>query len=181
VLAEEGGVVFETDQYFYSRVGSNPLRYDYDADLLDAARRWNFERYKEAVLQEQSPIVVDRGNSLDIETHAYARFAHDRGYRVELKEPDSPWWQELRVLLKYKPITNPILEQWARQLGKLSRGTHRVPLSTIRHWMERWKWDVTIQDILNYRPRNVEEETLLQQYMQTQAEPLPDATDSRPT
>ena len=147
-LAGRDGVICETDEYFYTQVGDDPQRYDYQEDLMPAARRWNFQRFSQAVDEGRSPVIVDRGNSRNEESARYARYAIEHGYRVELKEPESEWWQEIRVLLKYKQITRPILYQWADELARLSRTTHRVPAKTIRHWMDHWKYDLTIDDIL---------------------------------
>ncbi|MBI3462891.1 MAG: AAA family ATPase [Planctomycetes bacterium] len=153
-LAGDTGVVCETDEYFYTQVGDDPTRYNYREDLLEAARSWNFERFRRAVDAGISPIVVDRGNSPCLESQRYARYAVERGYRVELKEPESAWWQEIRVLLKYKKITKVILYKWADRLARMNRSTHRVPASTIRRWMDRWRYDLTVEEILNYRPLN---------------------------
>lgn len=101
-LAGEQGIVCETDEYFYSQVGTDPGQYDYDDALLPAAREWNLARFRDAVLAGVSPIVVDRGNGLNRETREYATFAVARGYIGELAERDSSWWQEHRVLLKYQ-------------------------------------------------------------------------------
>ena len=149
-LAGESGVVCETDEYFYTHVGDDPRQYDYKTELLPLAQQWNFERFQQAIQDGKAPIVVDRGNSLNLESQRYAKSAVEHGYQVELKEPDSPWWQEIRVLLKYKRVTRTILHGWAKQLAKKSKSSHRVPESTIRHWMDNWKWDVTIEDILAY-------------------------------
>jgi len=151
-LAGDAGVVLETDQYFFTEVGEDPARFDYSNDLLPEARRWNFDRFRQAIEEGVSPIVVDRGNGLNPETQQYARYAVDHGYQVELREPDSEWWQEIRVLLKYKRVTKEILYQWADRLADLSRSTHRVPVATIRHWMDKWRYDLTVQDILEYQP-----------------------------
>jgi hypothetical protein len=150
-LAGEQGIVLETDQYFYAEVGDDPARYDYRAELLAAAREWNYQRFVAAIAAGQTPIVVDRGNGRNAETKRYARFAIDHGYRVELKEPDSAWWQEIRVLLKYKRVTREILYQWAETLAGKSRETHRVPVAIIRHWMDEWKHDLTVEDIIRHQ------------------------------
>lgn len=73
----------------------------YPVHLVPEARRWNMECFKRAVDTGVSPIVVDRGNGRNRESQEYARYAVERGYRIELKEPESEWWQEIRVLLKY--------------------------------------------------------------------------------
>ena len=144
------GIICETDEYFYKHVGDDPNVYTYDDNLMDAARAWNLARFKQAVDEGISPIVVDRGNSLSIESKDYAVYAIERGYRVELKEPESEWWQEIRVLLKYKNLTRPALYEWAERLAQMNQSTHRTSVRTIKRWMDNWRWDVTIQDILNY-------------------------------
>ena len=152
-VAGDRGVVLETDEYFYSQVGDDPDRYDFSKDLLPAARRWNFERFCNAVVSSVSPIVVDRGNGRNPETREYAQFAVDHDYDIELKEPKSDWWREIRGLLKRKRHNRECLHAWADKLAEISRDGHRVPASTIRAWMDGWKWDLTIDEILAYRPR----------------------------
>ena len=77
----------------------------------------------------------------------------DNGYEAELKEPESEWWQEIRVLLKYKQHTRPIRRQWAEILSKMSESTHRVRAAVIWRRMGKWKFDLTVDDILNYTPK----------------------------
>ncbi len=148
-LAGDEGVVLETDRFFCVTGPDGVESYVYHESRLDEAREWNFQRFVEAVTLGRSPIVVDRGNGLNEETRKYARFAFERGYQVELAEPDSPWWQEIRVLLKYRPTTWPVLEELAKQLYQRSRLTHRVPLERILKLMRDWRSDLTIEQILN--------------------------------
>jgi hypothetical protein len=151
-LAGDSGVVLETDQYFYTQVGDDPGVYDYSGELLPVARQWNFDRFCQAIAKNVSPIVVDRGNGLNAETQQYAAYAVEHGYQVHLAEPDSPWWQELRVLLKYKEyVEDTLFDQWADTLAEATRDSHRVPASTIRRWMARWRYDVTIEQILKLK------------------------------
>lgn len=149
-LAGEAGVVCETDEYFHTQVGEDPTKYDYRKERMEEARRWNFARFTKAVDAGITPVVVDRGNSLSVGSQIYARYAVEHGYVVELKEPESPWWQELRVLLKYKQYTRPVLYAWADRLVAMSRANHRVSVSTIRRRMDRWKSDLTVEDILAF-------------------------------
>jgi hypothetical protein len=150
-LAGTGGVVCETDEYFFTQVGDDPTQYSYREDLLPEARRWNLQRFKEAVDSGRTPIVVDRGNGRNLETQVYARYALEHGYKVEIREPDSPWWLEVKALLKRKHLTKPLLQDWAQRLSEQSQLTHRVPAAVISHWMDGWKHDLTVEDILNYR------------------------------
>ena len=149
-LAGATGVVCETDEFFHTHVGEQADKYDYKADRQQEARDWNFRRFAEAVDAGATPIAVDRGNGLNLETQRYARYAVDRGYTVLLAEPDSPWWQEIRVLLKYKEHTQPVLDDWADVLASKNRSTHRTPSRTIRHWMKHWNSSVTVEAILAY-------------------------------
>jgi hypothetical protein len=150
-LAGDHGVRLETDEYFYTQVGDDPTRYDFRDELLPAARQWVFARFRQAIAEGVSPIVVDRGNGLNRETQQFARYAVQHGYRVELKEPESEWWQQIRMLLKSKHETKASLDQWAQRLAEVSRATHRVPAITIRHWMDSWRHDLTVEEILNFR------------------------------
>ncbi len=156
-LAANGGLICETDEYFHTQVGDDPSKYNYRRELQQRACDWNFERFCRAVDEGISPIVVDRGNSRSLESRRYVRYAAARDYRMEMVEPDSPWWQEIRVLLKYKRMTKPALYEWAEKLSEMSRETHRVPASTIRDWMDKWKWNLTVEDILNFEPEPQEE------------------------
>jgi hypothetical protein len=149
-LAGVNGVVCEADEYFYSQVGDDPFQYDWNDALGDDADEWNFEKFMDAIDAEKSPIVVDWGHALCKTTKRYAQYAVEHGYKVELKEPDSWWWEEISVLLKYKEYTWPVLEDWAYKLMKKSRATHRVPLSVFIERMKYWKWDLTVEEILNY-------------------------------
>ncbi len=152
-LAGPEGVVLETDQYFHTEVGDDPCHYDYRKELLPKAREWNFARFKEAISSSVSPIIVDRGNGLNLETRVYAAHAVEHSYEVQFAEPESPWWHELRVLLKYKDhVSDELLNTWAKRLANSTRAGHRVPSATIRRWMARWKFDLTVHDILALKP-----------------------------
>ncbi len=150
-IAGTMGRVCETDQFFHTQVGESVQEYSYDADRLTEARQWNFENFADAVDASVSSVVVDRGNGLNLETKRYVRYAVARGYAVLIAEPDSPWWQEIRVLLKYKEHTMPVLEEWAEKLARMNRVTHRTPASTICRWMKNWRDDVTVEKILRYQ------------------------------
>ncbi len=148
-LARDEGIVLETDEYFYTQVGDDSSSYDYSDQLLPVAREWNLARFRDAITCRMTPVVVDRGNGLNAETRAYAALADEHGYEIELAEPESPWWQELRILLKYKQfVDDQLFDAWARKLADATRDSHRVPASTIRHWMSRWRHDLTVADIL---------------------------------
>lgn len=150
-LAGEFGLVCETDDFFYSQVGSDSKSYDYDAALLPAARSWNIDQFTAALQRRQSPVVVDRGNGLNAETQMYVLLADEHGYATQIREPASPWWQELRVLLRYREfVADELFDQWANALSVQSRHRHRVPAETIQRWMRAWQPDLTVEQIRNW-------------------------------
>ncbi len=53
------------------------------------------------------------------------------------------------MLLKYKHVTREILYQCADRLAEMNRSNHRVPAATIRDWMDHWKYDLTVEDVLH--------------------------------
>ena len=146
-LAGKSGIVVETDEYFVTQVGHRDS-YDFDRDSLDDAREWNLARFRQAIERRESPIVVDRGNGRNAESKCYLEIALQHDYAVELAEPNSPWWREIKTLLRYRPHTQAILDEWAKHLAEFSRETHNVPASTISSWMDSWWDDLTIDDIL---------------------------------
>jgi hypothetical protein len=150
-LVGECGVLLETDQFFYRENPDGTRRFHYREELLSAARQWIFESFQQAIAAGRSPIVLDRGNGLNEETRRFAQYAVDRNYRVELKEPDSPWWLEIKELMRHRPESKSALDRWAVRLSEMSRETHRVPLDVIQRWMSTWRVNLTVDDILRGR------------------------------
>lgn len=148
IVAEEGGVLVEFDEFFYTEVGTDPARYDWSDRLLEKARAWNIERLFRALETDVSPIVLDDDNGYGITTRTCVTRAVELGYAVEFREPDSPWWGEIRSLLADKDANESALVEWAHKLTVLSRGTHRVPFATFLRRMERWQDEIRVEDIL---------------------------------
>jgi hypothetical protein len=48
-LAGDSGIVLETDHYFYTQVGSDTSSYDFDKNLLPAARQWIFTKFRQSL------------------------------------------------------------------------------------------------------------------------------------
>jgi len=92
--------------------------------------------------------VVDRGNGLNQETYIYVNAARQHGYEIELEEPRSPWWQEIKTLLRYRPHTDQILNSWAHELARLNAETHQVSAETILDWLDGWVADLTTDELL---------------------------------
>ena len=147
-LTRESGTWIEFDLYFHTEVGSDPDRYDWSNRLLPDARAWNIDRLRQAVDRREDPIVLDDDNGLGRTTGASVAYAVEHGYEVEFREPDTPWWRLVRQLLQNKDANAEALDRWAYKLAVLNRGTHRVSASSMRRRMDRWRDEITVEEIL---------------------------------
>jgi hypothetical protein len=48
-LAQAGGLILETDEFFFTQVGDDPTKFDWSDDLLLQARKWNLNRFRNAL------------------------------------------------------------------------------------------------------------------------------------
>ncbi len=72
-----------------------------------------------------------------------------------MDDKDGPGFRKearpVRVLSRYRQfIDAKLFCLWATKLADATRDTHRVLVSTIRHWMKNWRHNVTVTGILNY-------------------------------
>jgi len=141
-------VTFEFDEYFYTQVGTDPSRYDWSRNRLSDAREWNVERASIALEQGLSPVVLDDDNGLGQTTRRVVCAALEHGYEIEFQEPRSPWWREIRELLRDKNANKPALEKWASKLTGLSRATHRVSFQSFLRRIERWQDELNVEAVI---------------------------------
>jgi len=147
-LAGDAGVALEFDEYFYTQVGTDPSRYDWSRKRLSDAREWNVERATLALALGLSPVVLDDDNGLGQTTRRVVRAALEHGYVIEFQEPRTPWWREIRELLRDKRANKQALEIWASKLTGLSRATHRVPFESFLRRIERWQDELTVDAVI---------------------------------
>ena len=150
IAAEEGGVRFEFDAFFERADGESDgqREFHWSRSALPQARRSQFEFVCAAVDAGISPIVADDDHRPGPTAKAISSYALSRGYEIELREPDSPWWQALRPLLANKQAHAQALGTWAQKLCRLSASEHRVSLASFAARIERWDPDMTLLDIL---------------------------------
>jgi len=126
-LAQElgrDGIVLSTDDFFMA--GG---KYEYDPEGIGYAHDWNQDRALKAMQKGISPIVIDNTNVEAWEAKPYVYMAIQYGYKVEIREPNTPW--------KFN----------AEELAK--RNTHGVPKDVIDKMITKWQPDITVGDILN--------------------------------
>jgi NEDD4-binding protein 2 len=123
-LAGDTGKIFSADEYFMK-----DGKYQFDPKLLGKAHGWCYYRCVDAMNKGISPIVFDNTNTEAWEPKRIVQDAIQRGYKVEVREPDTSWKFNAEELFK--------------------RNTHNVPLETIHKQLNRWHPDLTVEDILN--------------------------------
>jgi hypothetical protein len=126
--------IFSTDDYFGS---GEEYKKNWSADKLGTAHGWNFWRFKDAIHKNVSPIIIDNTNTRKFEFEKYVEYARQFGYRVEIKESESPWWKAHSHMLADKQKYAGELENFAKLLA--SKNTHGVPLENIKKMIDRWE------------------------------------------
>jgi len=149
-LAGEEGLIFCTDDYFYTEVEPDkPEEYSWAAKYLPQAHKWNLLRFQDAVHWEKPLLIVDNTNVVPSEPKAYVEYAHINGYDIRIEEPTSPQWLELKPLLYNKKANRQALKEWSEKLAEGSKETHGVPPWVIERRMWKWCNDMTVEQILN--------------------------------
>ena len=119
----EGGQIFSTDD-FWEING----QYQFNPSLLGHAHSWNLKRAIEAMQKGITPIIIDNTNVTARDMRPYAEAAIKYNYKVEMKEPNTPWKFDVDELVK--------------------RNTHNVPRASIERMISRWQPNLTMEDLL---------------------------------
>lgn len=122
-FSDDGSNVFSTDDYFMQ-----DGNYVFNPSKLSAAHQWNQKRAIEAMDAGVTPVVIDNTNVQAWEAKGYVQAAVERGYRIEVREPETPWKFDAEELAK--------------------RNQHGVPIEAIKRMLNRWEPDITVDDIL---------------------------------
>jgi hypothetical protein len=137
--------IFSSDGFF----GTTKEEYiaNWKAEKLGAAHNFCQKNVRMAMQRRLTPIVVDNTNVVCRDIMPYIEMALRYGYRAELKEPSSEWWQTLVVPYLGKFVAYPDeLEVAAKTL--FEKCQHGVPLVTIRKMLIRWHVNVSAADMM---------------------------------
>ena len=126
-LKGETGRVFSTDDFFIRSDGE----YAFDPKKVAGFHKRNQERARDAISEGHSPVVIDNTNTTAWEMRPYVEMGLRHGYRVEFREPSTPWRYE------------------AAQLSE--RNTHRVGIDTIRRMLKRFQKNVSVESVMGKR------------------------------
>lgn len=119
----ENGVVVSSDDYFME-----DGEYKFDPEKLREAHTWAQNQVEDSMKKGISPVVADNTNVRAWEMKPMVLLALQYGYRVEVKEPNTPW--------KLDPV----------ELAK--RNKHGVPQDVIEKKIEEWDTDTSLENIL---------------------------------
>jgi predicted kinase len=118
--------IFSTDDLFMV-----DGEYKFDPTKLGLYHKMNQERVEDAMIKGISPIVADNTNTQSWEIQPYVKLADKHGYKVELKEPNTPWKFDSKELAR--------------------RNTHGVPEESIKKMIDRYQHNITVNDIRDYK------------------------------
>jgi hypothetical protein len=144
---EENGVCLSFDDFFYNIIDpQNPDIYSFRPNRVRSAIRWFWLQLKMLCETSVSPIYIDQLNYWSEHTIKTAGFLEHRyDYEVELVEPDSPMWTDIKPLLKDKEKHKQELKLWALHIANAS--PHYVTFEKVMKDIENWK-EFTIDDLL---------------------------------
>jgi predicted kinase len=118
-----GAKVMSTDDFFMKQG-----RYLFDVKKLGKAHGWNQKRAQKAARSGQTPLVIDNTFTRAWEARAYVESALENGYRIKLREPNTPW--------KFN----------AKELAR--RNSHGVSEAIIRKQISHYEHGINVADVL---------------------------------
>ena len=113
---------------------------------LSVAHAENLDNFKKAIDAGVTPIMLDNTNVIAQHIQPYAQYAHAAGYRIEIVEPHSEWWQKHAPYLANKYRFADKIKDFASLLHK--KNTHGVPHEAIERMLFQWEPNLQLKDIL---------------------------------
>jgi len=126
-IANNYGLIFSTNDYFYQKDGS----YKFNAKKLKDAHFWNQDRATHAMSKNKPLIIINNNHIRKWEARPYIEVALKYNYDIEIIETDTPWRNNINELA--------------------TRNNFNVPIKVIENMLNDWESDFTITNILNSR------------------------------
>lgn len=105
---------------------------------LTKAKRWMWSRCKVAASQGITPIIMDMHVGVNNLSTQRLKDLEQKGYQIELVEPNSDDWVQIKVLLLNKRLNRDALDTWAQTLADHSSF---YQYTAIRARMNNWQFD----------------------------------------
>jgi len=116
-------------------------RDNWHGSKLKAAHGDNLTKFKLAVDQGVTPLIVDNTNIVKDRILPYSDYAKKAGYEIKIQEPTSPHWSANRNLLSDKYMNRDKLDAFAKELA--DKNTHGVPYDSIKKMISQWQYNLT--------------------------------------
>lgn len=129
--------VFAPDDFPGYGADLDAYKKNWTPELGLQAHKWTHGRIEEALASGMTPVVVDSLNLNAERALPFARLALKYGYRLEVKESQSEWWQRLRPMLRNKAQHPEALRQAADQFA--GKNVHGVPAEKIMGMLDSWE------------------------------------------
>ncbi len=129
-----GGIICDPHRWFVDK--------PYRAYLMSRAKRQAWGRCLLAAQNGISPIVVDMDVAVENNSIMALKNLEQRGYTVELVEPDSDDWKILKNLMLNKVLNKEALNKWSATLAARQK---YFKYTVIRARMNHWKFQ-TLND-----------------------------------
>jgi predicted kinase len=120
------GIILSSDNYFI-----HGGVYKYNPSHLKDSHIWNQKKAAEAMIHGERLIVIDNVNARKWEARPYVEMAVNCGYKIEFREPPTPWRFNIDELMEHDD--------------------KNVPQKTMERMLNEWEYDFTVQNVLNSR------------------------------
>ena len=151
LVAGKSGVIIETDSYYAIRDKKGKIiGHNWDKSQTPKNRELFFKDFKKAIKKGVMKIVLDRANNKPGKfINKLCVYAVQHGYELELVDPISPWWPEIKALLKHKENNIKALKERADFLSHLNKNTHGASsIAIFRRMMKHCDMNATIGNYL---------------------------------
>jgi NEDD4-binding protein 2 len=128
--------IFSADKWFSPTENPDEYKKNWKAEKLFAAHSWCQTSLGKAMEKGITPLAVDNTNIKPRDIKPYIALAEKHKYIPIIEESQSPWWLEIRQLMKDDKKED--IAQWAKKLaegfdynGVVIKNVHGVPEETI--------------------------------------------------
>lgn len=108
----------------------------------------NQQNFFSAIDSGMNPVIVDNTNIAIKDGAIYIQYAHKKGYKIVIQEPNSPHWNEYKEYLNNRYLHKNKIQEFADLLH--GKNIHGVPKETILKMIDKWVLNPSLNDYLNY-------------------------------
>jgi len=131
--------IFSADKWFDIQPGG--YEKNWKVENLSKAHRWAQWNAKNAMAKGISPVIIDNTNIRRRDARPYFEMAKRYQYYPEIRESESPWWDEITDTIHDEEAR----KKWAKKLahgfeykGKIIKNTHNVSEESILKMLNRY-------------------------------------------